>query len=170
MTSTMRFDKWENSLGQPYGTVLQVVQVVRTTTFSTSSTSYVDVTGLSVTITPRFASSKILVTGDFYFGTSSGGFSAHAQLVRGSTPIYVGSATGAATSATSSVRPFNGSPFQRATPVFLDSPNTTSPITYKVQTRIGTSGANSVWGGDGGTTDGNQSTVAQSITLMEIAQ
>jgi hypothetical protein len=151
------------------GHVIQVVQAVKTDTFSTSSTSFTDVTGLSATITPKSSSSKILVTGDFYFGTTSGGFSAHAQLVRGSTPIYVGSTTSPAVSATSSVRPFTGAPFQRATPVFLDSPNTTTATTYKVQTRIGTSGANSNWGG-GGTGDGNLSTVAQSITLMEIAQ
>ena len=53
MTSTMRFDKWENSLGQPYGTVLQVVQGVKTDVFTANSSSFIDVTGLSASITPR---------------------------------------------------------------------------------------------------------------------
>jgi hypothetical protein len=159
---------WGNSLS-PKGGILQVVQAVKTDTFTTSSTSFVDVTGLTVTITPKSNLSKILVIGDFYFGTSSGGFAAHAQLVRGSTAIYVGSTSSPAVNATSSVRPFTGAPFQRATPHFLDAPNTTSATTYKVQTRIGTSGANANWGGDASTGDANLSRVAQSITLMEVS-
>lgn len=67
MTSTMRFDKWENSLGQPYGAVLQVVHAKAAGPvsnasgyFSTTSTSRVS-TGLTVSITPKFANSKLLV-------------------------------------------------------------------------------------------------------------
>jgi hypothetical protein len=63
MTSTMRFDKWENSLGQPYGTVLQVRHMSFTSTFTTTTTeSWVTVTGYNLTITPRFANSRILIT------------------------------------------------------------------------------------------------------------
>lgn len=46
------------------GAVLQVVQTVKTDTFSTTSpaeTAFVDVTGFSVTITPSATSSKILI-------------------------------------------------------------------------------------------------------------
>ena len=43
------------------GNIIQVVQAVKTDTFTTSSTSFVDITGLSVTITPSSSSSKILV-------------------------------------------------------------------------------------------------------------
>jgi hypothetical protein len=45
----------------PAGSVLQVVSTVKTDTFTTVSSSYVDVTGLSVSITPTSATSKILV-------------------------------------------------------------------------------------------------------------
>jgi hypothetical protein len=48
------------------GKVLQVVQAVKTDTFtatSFSSWNFVDVTGLSVSITPSSASNKILITG-----------------------------------------------------------------------------------------------------------
>jgi len=41
--------------------VLQVVSATKTDTFSTSSTSFVDVTGLTANITPSSTSSKIMV-------------------------------------------------------------------------------------------------------------
>ena len=46
------------------GHIVQVKQTVKTDEFSTTSTSAVDVTGLSVSITPTSTSSKILVTYD----------------------------------------------------------------------------------------------------------
>ena len=47
--------------GLPAGSVLQVVQTVKTDTFATTSTSFVDITGVSVAITPSSTSSKILI-------------------------------------------------------------------------------------------------------------
>ena len=44
------------------GTVIQVINVIKTDPFLTNSTSHVIVTGLSVSITPLFSSSKILIT------------------------------------------------------------------------------------------------------------
>ena len=60
------------------GSVIQVASTSKTDPFSTSSTSFVDVTGLSVSITPTSTSSKILVLG--YVHTSVSGdiaFNAH---------------------------------------------------------------------------------------------
>ena len=45
----------------PTGKILQVVQATKNDVFSTTSTSYVDVTGLSVDITPASSSNKVLV-------------------------------------------------------------------------------------------------------------
>lgn len=53
----------------PAGATKQVVQTVKTDTFSTTSLTHVDVTGLSVTITPSSTSSKILVIVDFFDGS-----------------------------------------------------------------------------------------------------
>jgi len=47
--------------GMPTGSVIQVQSTTKTNTFSTTSTSFTDVTGLSVSITPISTSSKILV-------------------------------------------------------------------------------------------------------------
>lgn len=59
MASTMRFDKWENTLGQSYNTILQVQQ-----TFNGSNATYGagDYTLMSVNITPKMAGSKIYIT------------------------------------------------------------------------------------------------------------
>ena len=46
---------------QGLGKILQVVSTFKNDTFSTTSSSYVDVTGLSVAITPSATSSKILI-------------------------------------------------------------------------------------------------------------
>jgi len=112
----------------------QVVQTVKTDTFSTSSSSYTDVTGLSVSITPTSATSKILVLYSSTIGAPSGQYSTGLQLVRGSTAIYLGDVRGVRTLASSwmwsessqyAMSPVNG--------IFLDSPATTSATTYKLQ-------------------------------------
>ena len=56
----------------PAGSILQVVSVTKTDSFTTSSSSFVDITGLSATITPSSASSKILVSsfGDCFVSVS----------------------------------------------------------------------------------------------------
>ncbi len=58
MASTMRFDKWENTLGQPYGTVLQVIQVFNGTNTVYGSGNYAVMTA---SVTPKMANSKIYI-------------------------------------------------------------------------------------------------------------
>jgi hypothetical protein len=119
----------------PTGKVLQVVQTVKTDTFSSSSTSYTDITGMSVAITPSSSSNKILILCHLgILGTTGGGTSASVQLLRGSTVI--GNGTPASSRLGSIYRSAggvngdhnNGGSFQ-----FLDSPSTTSATTYKLQ-------------------------------------
>ena len=57
-----------------FGKVLQVVQAVKTDTFSTASATMVEVTGFSASITPSSTSNKILVLADVAFGSSNLGF------------------------------------------------------------------------------------------------
>ena len=45
----------------PAGCILQTVSTTKTDTFTSSSSSLVDITGMSVTITPKYATSKVLV-------------------------------------------------------------------------------------------------------------
>jgi hypothetical protein len=111
--------------------VLQVVQTLKTDTFSTTSTSYVDITGLNVSITPSATSSKVLVIVNLGCGTNNV-LTASAQLVRDSTPIGLGDAASSRTRATKAA---TAAQFRNVDlgMCVLDSPNTTSATTYKVQ-------------------------------------
>ena len=65
MSSELRVDKIVPIDGVPAdgaGGIIQMKQALKTDAFSTSSTSFVDITGLSVTLTPKFSTSKFLVT------------------------------------------------------------------------------------------------------------
>ena len=160
----------------PAGSVIQVVSVSKTDVFSTSSTSYVDVTGLSATITPSSATSKILciVAATAGSGNHSGGVSAAARLVRDSTPIQVGNTTAGYTS-TSSASLYGGSNDGNNSEAIaisvLDTPATTSPVTYKIQIiRLESSGTvrvNALGNDFSGQAYSQRS--ASNITLMEIA-
>jgi hypothetical protein len=121
----------------PTGSVLQVVQTVKSDTFSAQpgQNTWVDITGLSVSITPTSATSKILVFIDVAVGhsTQTTG-AANVRLVRNSTPIYIGDAAGSrARSIASWPYEFAQYTLIRYSGVYLDSPATTSPTTYKYQ-------------------------------------
>ena len=134
------------------GHIIQVVNGVLTAGAANSTTSYVD-TGLTATITPKFATSKILVVTTIMGvenNTASEG--THVKLVRGSTDLsefgkYMGYVRTYVTNHPSIS--------------FLDSPSTTSATTYKVQFKLGQ--------GSGTSNIGANSSIS-SMTLMEIAQ
>jgi len=142
------------------GAVLQVVQATTSTPVTISSTSNVD-TGLSASITPTSATSKILVL------TSQAGISVIdsnasrtniISLVRGSTTIFdflweTNGATGA--------NGFRVDPYS-ANISYLDSPATTSSVTYKTQAR-GDTTSNQLQ------TRWQQGTKPSSMILLEIA-
>ena len=116
------------------GKILQVIQTVKTDTASLGSVdTFTDISGMSVTITPSSSSSKVLVT--VVMNVSGGDNQAVAwRLLRGSTPIYIGDADGNRIRVAASVRvATNGdAEMVNCSAVFLDSPNTTSATTYKI--------------------------------------
>jgi hypothetical protein len=156
------------------GKVLQVLQAVKSDAFSTTSTSLIDVSGLSVSITPSSTSSKILVHVDLFLSASY--FIGQAQLVRGTTQIYKADSAGSrpTNSITFSQNPSNDGISQRSSIMYLDSPSTTSATTYKVQasTRIDGQGGG-VFYINRTTQDrdtvGYDARGVSSITVMEIA-
>ena len=124
-----------------HGGIIQVESAKKTDTFSTSNDSFVDVTGLTCTITPHSTNSKIIVSlslsicGDYFAsyarierrvsgasnleifnGTGAGGRPSHAFFVTGD----------------NSILDSHGQIFivHRQ---FIDEPGTTSEITYQVQ-------------------------------------
>ena len=117
------------------GGIIQVVQTVKTDTFSHNSTSFTDLTGLSATITPSSNSSKILCDMRIYIslGTGSGTSTAIFNLVRGSTNI--GQPAGSNVHNATLHNWSNAAYMKTCTMNFLDSPATTSATTYKVQVK-----------------------------------
>ena len=147
------------------GKIGQVVSVTKTDTFSTSSSSYVDITGLTVNITPSASNSKILV-----LYTVSGGTNYHSftRLLRGSTAISIGDASSSRTRATTGNFYENASGSMAYTygVNFLDSPSSTSELTYKAQILAG--GATYVNRSRGDTDAYHGSRLASTITVMEV--
>ena len=114
------------------GNVLQVVTNDHTTRFVTSSTSYVAATGYTVVITPSATSSKI-----FLLNSGGGGDSESAgRLIYGTyyRTISGGSAThiGGDSEGISQVFCTNSRTQAPLNMSMLDSPNTTSEITYQI--------------------------------------
>ena len=118
----------------PTGSVLQVVSTTKTNKFTTTSSSAVDITGLSVTITPTSASSKILIMTDINYGGDANVYGAF-FVVRNSTNVVVGKyPTGNQIAATfGGGVPSDTYKIYSGSHTYLDSPNLTSAITYKVQ-------------------------------------
>ena len=155
--------------------VLQVVQTVKTNTFSAQLAQgvFTDVTGLSVSITPTSATSKILCFIDIGVGHSTiTTGAANVRLVRGSTPIYIGDAAGSRAQSIMSFPYIADAIYSlfRYSGVFLDSPNTTSSTTYKYQI-AGQNNTYTVYVNRTHSDDNRweDPRVASSITVMEIA-
>ncbi len=151
------------------GKILQVLQVQKTDVFTTTSSSLVDVTGLSLNITPSATSSKILFMASIAGVSTDNGV---VQAYRDSTIIAGGDASGSKT------QTFTGSLYNGifAAPTlmtasinWLDTPSTTSAVTYKI--KAGAVGGGTLYLGRNATDndDAQHTRAPQVITLMEIA-
>ena len=156
------------------GGIIQVKSVTKTDTFSTTSTSLVDVPGLSVTITPTRSDSKILVMVSIAMGQASANFS-YGCLIRGSTRIFVGDTRGnRANMSLMSYDASNTGICNLQSFTHMDAPATTSAVTYKMQVRCATSGQTTVNRSNrdtdgGGGADSYDTNQASSITVMEVS-
>ena len=162
------------NVNMPVGSVLQVVQAVKTDTFSTTSTTMTDITGLSVSITPTSSTSKILVFMNTSISCGNGSDVNHVgvQIVRNSTAIFVGDARGTRMQATGIVNTTTAGQMNHPSAVYLDSPATTSATTYKLQIKTTnasyTANVNRS-GRDADNAIGYDGTGTSGITVMEIA-
>jgi len=154
------------------GKILQVVSTTKSDTFSTSSTDFVDVTGLSVSITPLSTSNKILIlvnlTGD---GTASETRAVY-RLVRGSTVIALGDTAGSRPRGFGGIyRPSDTNTVESISAAYLDSPASTSEQTYKVQASEANNTSSSVYvnRAAGWTDSAGHVASISTITVMEVA-
>jgi len=114
------------------GKVLQVVSTEKSDTFSSSGTSFQDITGLTATITPSSTSSKILVLVNISSGADNGykyGF----RLLRSGTVINEGDSASSRKLVSIGLHSGSSISFESSSIVYLDSPNTTSSRQYDIQ-------------------------------------
>ncbi len=123
----------------PTGSVLQVkyAEVDRNSDSQTmTSQTFGDLSGYSLAITPTSTSSKILISYGIHTlaGPSTGAWHGdyRTQVIRGSTVIYP---TTYSDYEGGVLGPTNSYNMQKFESTYLDTPNTTSAITYKVQAR-----------------------------------
>ena len=172
-------NKYQNYNGSAWvdlggSAVLQVVSTAKTDTFTSTSTSYTPITGLTATITPSSATSKVLVMVQLSFalgGTSTGINYGSFRLTGGNSGTYKGASPGSRRDAvfggTSDVN--NAAVILSGSIVFLDSPSTTSATTYGVETITRASGFIAINRSNG---DGDNDFItrgASSITVMEVS-
>ena len=151
------------------GKILQVLQNTKTNTASTSSTTLGD-TGLAQTITPTASSSKILVMFSLFISVPAGTYSAGTSILRDSTEIFVGDASASSDRMTTFMWPSGGRDPSLHSHTFLDSPNTTSSITYKIQWKSFYSGYTVYLGrSDTASSAVQHGTTPSSLTIMEVA-
>jgi hypothetical protein len=124
--------------GLPSGVGYAFNSVVKSDSFTTTSTSWTDVTGVTLSITPLSSSDKVLVRA--VLQCASAASQSFVKLVRGSTDIGIGDAAGTRTQASASVGIAEGFATQTVVVEFLDSPATTSSTTYKIQARVNAGG------------------------------
>jgi len=177
ITGTLPAISGANLTGISAGKILQVKQTAKTDTFSTSSQSYVNVTGLGVTITPASSSNKILIILDIKVGAGHEDAAFAGRLLRdlgGSniTQIYSGNASSNRTDASFGTSRQSGNAgydiIQDRQAVFLDSPNTTGAAFYRVEIR-GNNGRDTLINRTSDDSDDNDTPrVASSITVMEV--
>ena len=123
------------------GGVVQTKTTHKNDTFVTNSTSYTDLTGLNVNITPTSSSNKILVLVNVSYGGHSNlyGFGRLVRTTSGNSSVVigVGNAAGNRTQAGFPIQNVdNGNTVyhqKEASFMFLDSPNTTTSTEYQVQ-------------------------------------
>ena len=125
------------------GGIVQVVQNFTSSEVSMTSETFAD-TGLNCTITPKFQSSKILVIVNQQYrlirssSQSGGGF----QILRGSTVIQTGPNNSSGSQPFGEYLVVDGASnieiYSRYNVQYLDTPNTTSSITYKTQMAVRT--------------------------------
>lgn len=163
--STLRVDTIANTAGVTNNRVLQVVSTTKTDTETKTNATYEDISGLSLSITPTSASSKILVlvTVNINPGNSRGSLW---KVVRDTTDIAVNTVTNPSTGGVyTNANTAAGASWVGTSVTHLDSPATTSEVTYKIQSRLSSTGTyginrravNNDYGG------------VSAITLMEIS-
>ena len=118
------------------GKILQIVRATDSTDRSTTSTSFVDIPGMSITITPQKTTSAILLISSLSVLTAS---------MSGSARIQVADSSDNPISGAEEIYTNTGAVHVQQTLIGYATPATTSATTYKTRFRISTTGTLTVW-------------------------
>jgi hypothetical protein len=151
--------------------ILQVVSTAKTDTYSASlaqgATSAV--TGFTVSITPSSTASKVLVIVSATPGDTSTNTASYLTLTKGGSALFVGDTAGSRQRV--STGNYGGNRLAGMSIVYLDSPATTSSVTYGCLISHATSGTVTCYFNYGGDNSDNSAIArgASTITAMEIS-
>ena len=166
MSSELRVDKIIPTDGVPTGGgggIIQVKHLTKTDSFSTQSTSLVDITGFTLSITPKFNTSKIMVIASGYISSQGNDHGVHLFFYRtrsGQSDVEMGRSY----NQKNNVQSQTGGTFIIQ---MLDSPATTSAVTYMGRLKSDASQHNARIGAGG---NGGETNIPDSvITLMEVS-
>lgn len=148
VSQTNVIDPLASKLDLAGGKILQVASTAKTDTFTASlaTATTATITGLSVSITPSLATSKILVQLSITAGAIGADIAPMFILERAGSPIGVGDAASARARVTMGADLYNTTAsLQTVATNYLDSPATTSAITYTVDVMHTSLNTNTVW-------------------------
>ena len=157
--------------------ILQVVEAVKTDTATTSTTVYNAISGLQPQITPSSSSKKIMIFINLKWGFSNENNDVNFKLFRSiggtETEIFSGDASNSNSLGFYGAQDALGKGIHIMMPIssqYLDSPNTTSQITYLIKWHIQRSASYNYLNrpGSNDTSDDYHRT-SSSVTLMEVA-
>jgi phosphate-selective porin len=154
------------------GSIVQTISINKTDTWSAATATPIDIPGMSISITPKLSTSKILLMAHVNVCAHTTTSSA-LRFARNGTPVGIGDAAGSRVRVTARGSNSNSAWMDNVAMNFLDSPETSSQITYTVQGMPHSSG----WTiyvnrsqSDGDTNQGDNGRTISTLTVMEIAQ
>lgn len=153
------------------GSVIQVASTTKTDTYTDSSASgtLTTITGLSVSITPTSSSSKVFVKATVNYGAVGGNRAIFALTGGNTSTAYRGDSAGSRRQVATGAQSIDANDVVPVTLQYLDSPATTSSITYAVQAADIAGGTLQINRSSTDTNGTNFARYASTITAMEIA-
>jgi len=181
MSSIIKVDTIQNAAGgvptagdlglNITGTVLQVVSATKTDTATTSSETFGEISGLSVSITPTSTTSKVLVSFNIHLAMATANWGGFVKLRRNTTDILIGDVAGSREQVSTSFYMVSNNQFVNSVGnQILDNPASTSALSYNLQWRTQASSVAMLLNKNGSDSDSSSiPRLASTITAMEIA-
>ena len=153
------------------GKILQVKQLVKSDVVSVSgndATTFVDITGFNLSITPSSSSHKVLITYNLKLGNQAAERNCSIRILRDSSTLTVGSG-GSAANGTDFFRMSSNGEIYNASHMFLDSPSSSSSLNYKLQWALEGQGGGSRTAYLNRRGADSSYVMVSTLTLMEVA-